>query len=70
VAPAEYLADRAVKKSHRPLLDDGDPVGLFRRQAAVRDPLATPIAALVIDVSTTSRRAAARAIVRLARGID
>lgn len=70
VAPAEYLAERAVKKSHRPLLDDGDPVGLFRRQAATRDPLATPISSLVIDVSTTSKRAAARAIIRLVRRRD
>ena len=67
VAPAEYLAERAVKKAHRPLLDAGDPVGLFRRQAALRDPLARPIAALVIDVAATSKRAAAREIVQLAR---
>jgi len=70
VAPAEYLAERAARKSHRPLLDDGDPVALFRRQAATRDPLARPIATAVIDVASTSKRAAAREIVRLARRED
>ena len=67
VAPAEYLAERAVKKDHRPLLDDGDPVELFRRQLAVRDPLARTVATLVIDVTSMSKRAAARKIVRAAR---
>jgi shikimate kinase len=66
-ASPEYLAERAVKKSHRPLLQDGDVVGLFRRQHEVRDPLARPLAALVIDVSETSKRAAARAITDLVR---
>ena len=28
-APASYLAERAVKKTHRPLLADGDPAALF-----------------------------------------
>ena len=31
-APAEHLADKAVRKSHRPLVHDGDPVELFRQQ--------------------------------------
>jgi shikimate kinase len=65
-APADYLASRAVKKSHRPLLDDGDLVSLFERQAAVRDPLARALASLVIDVTTMSKRAAARAIADVA----
>lgn len=67
VAPAEYLATAAVGKSHRPLLDSGDPVDLFRRQFETRDPLIRPLAALVIDVSEVSKRAAADAIVTLAR---
>ena len=67
VAPPEYLAERAVKKSHRPLLDSGDPVELFRRQFAVRDPLVRPLASLILDVTTVSKRAAADAIVALVR---
>src|SRR5688572_25874398 len=66
--PPEHFAERAVKKSHRPLLDDGDPVELFRRQLAVREPLARPLAALVIDVSKIRKRAAATAIVAAVRG--
>jgi shikimate kinase len=65
-APAAYLASRAARKSHRPLLDDGDLVGLFERQTAVRDPLARPLASLVIDVTAVSKRAAARAIADIA----
>ena len=65
VAPPEYLASRAVKKDHRPLLDAGDPVELFRRQLATRDPLARPLASLVVDVTSMSKRAAARTIANL-----
>jgi shikimate kinase len=68
VAPPEHLARHAVRKSHRPLLDSGDPVELFRHQFSVRDPLVRPLAALVIDVAAVSKRAAADAIVELVRG--
>lgn len=68
VAPPEYLAERAVRKSHRPLLDSGDPVELFRRQFEVRDPLIRPLAALVLDISTVSRQAAADAITAVVGG--
>jgi shikimate kinase len=64
-APASYLAERAVQKSHRPLLAEGDPAELFERQLAVREPRALPLADLVIDVSTTSKEDAADAIVAL-----
>jgi shikimate kinase len=49
-ATAEYLAEHAVRKTHRPLMDSGDPLELFRRQLAVREPLVLPLAALAIDV--------------------
>lgn len=65
-APAEHLAEKAVKKDHRPLLDDGDPVELFRHQLAVREPLVLPLADLVIDVTTLSKDAQADAVVALA----
>ena len=64
-APAAHLAERAVRKSHRPLLDDGDPLALFTEQLAVREPLVVPIADLVIDVSTTPKDEQADAIVAL-----
>ena len=38
-APAEHLAEKAVRKSHRPMVHDGDPVELFRHQLATREPL-------------------------------
>ena len=62
-APPEHLADKAVRKSHRPLLDDGDPVEMFRHQIAVREPLIAALGPLVIDVSTTDDEDAAEAIV-------
>jgi shikimate kinase len=64
-APLDYLARAAVMKPHRPLVDHEDPVELFARQAAVREPLVLPLAALVIDVAGTSVEDAAGAIVRL-----
>ncbi|MET0728988.1 MAG: shikimate kinase [Acidimicrobiales bacterium] len=65
-APAAHLAERAVQKSHRPLLDDGDPVALFEHQLAVREPLIVPLADLVLDVTTMSKDALADAVVDLA----
>jgi shikimate kinase len=63
-APAELLADKAVRKRHRPLIaDGGDLVELFSRQTAVREPLILPLAALVVDVSTVDDDAAAALIV-------
>ena len=62
-APVEYLVDNAVQKSHRPLLDRGDPLELFEHQAAVREPLVLPLAGLVVDVSTVSVEEAADQIV-------
>lgn len=50
----EHLAQKAVEKDHRPLLDEGDPVQLFRDQLAVREPLIVDLADLVIDVETMS----------------
>lgn len=64
-ASADYLAQRAVRKDHRPLLDDGDPVELFRAQLARREPLVGPIADLVIDVESVSKDDAADAVVAL-----
>lgn len=64
-ASAEHLARKAVKKDHRPLLDDGDPVDLFARQLATREPLVVPIADLVIDVETMSKDEQAAAVIAL-----
>jgi shikimate kinase len=64
-APLDYLARTAVMKSHRPLLDREDPVDLFARQQAIREPLVLPLAALVIDVSAVPVDEAAAEIVRL-----
>jgi shikimate kinase len=66
-APAEHLAEEAVRKSHRPLVHEGDPVALFQQQIAAREPLVAPLAALVLDVSTTSDEDAVTAIVDLVR---
>ncbi len=63
--PAEHLAEQAVKKDHRPLLDAGDPVELFQHQLAVREPLVAPLADLVLDVTTMSTDAQADAVVAL-----
>ena len=64
-ASPAYLAERAVKKDHRPLLDEGDPVELFTHQLAVREPLVADLAALVIDVETMSKDDQADAVVAL-----
>ena len=40
--PVERLAADATGKSHRPLVDDGDPLELFTRQMAIREPLVLP----------------------------
>jgi shikimate kinase len=64
-APLDHLARTAVTKSHRPLVDREDPVELFARQMAVREPLVLPLAALVIDVAEATVEEAAAEIVRL-----
>lgn len=64
-APLDYLARTAVMKSHRPLVDHEDPVTLFAKQMAVREPLVLPLAALVIEVAEVSVDEAAAEIVRL-----
>jgi shikimate kinase len=64
-APVDHLARTALTKSHRPLLDREDPVELFARQMAVREPLVLPLAALVIDVSQLTVEEATAEIVRL-----
>jgi shikimate kinase len=69
VAPAEHLARKAVTKSHRPLVHDGDPRALIERQLAVREPLVLALDPLVVDVSTTEDRAAADLIVAFARDL-
>ena len=61
--PVERLAADASDKSHRPFLDDGDPLDLFTRQMAIREPLVLPIADLVIDVYSMPRDAQADAVV-------
>jgi shikimate kinase/3-dehydroquinate synthase len=62
----ERLAADAAGKPHRPFVDRGDPLELLTRQLAVREPLALPIADLVIDVYATSKDAQADAIVAAA----
>lgn len=64
-ASAEHLASKAAEKDHRPLLDDGDPVDLFTRQLAVREPLVAPMADLVIDVETMTKDEQAAAVLAL-----
>ena len=66
-APIEHLARKAVKKGHRPLVNDRDPVELLTRQRAVREPLVLALDPLVVDVSTTEDAAAADRIVVFAR---
>ena len=68
-APAAYLAEHAIRKSHRPLVhDDDDPVALFERQLAAREPRVLPLADLIVDVSTMAKDDAAAAIVELVEG--
>lgn len=62
-APVEHLARKAVEKTHRPLIHDGDAVDVLTRQLAVREPLVLALQPLVIDVSTTSDDDAAEVIV-------
>jgi shikimate kinase len=64
-APAAHLAERAARKEHRPLVDDGDLVGLFERQQARREPLVLPLADLVLDVVALSKDEQADAIAAL-----
>jgi shikimate kinase len=66
-APVGYLVDNAVKKTHRPLLDRGDPAQLFAEQLAIREPLVLPLAGLVVDVSSVSAEEAAESVVTFAR---
>jgi len=64
-APAAYLAEHAVRKSHRPLVTAGDPVELFEGQLATRAPRVLPLADLVVDVVATSKDDAAARIAAL-----
>ena len=61
--PVDRLANDASGQPHRPFLDDGDPLELFTRQMAIREPLVLPIAHLVIDVYSMSKDAQADAVV-------
>lgn len=61
-APATYLAERAAKKAHRPLLGDGEALALFERQLTEREPLVLPLADLVVDVAALSKKEQAKAI--------
>jgi shikimate kinase len=63
--PVERLAADATGQSHRPFLDDGDPVALFEAQMARRAPLVLPIADLVLDVYETSKDDQAAAVIDL-----
>lgn len=65
--PVERLAADAAGKSHRPFVGEGDPVELFTRQMAVREPLVLPVTDLVIDVYAITKAEQADAIVT-ARG--
>jgi shikimate kinase len=65
-ASPELLAEKAVRKSHRPLLDTGDPVELFRRQVAIREPLIEPVTDLVVDVEAMDDDVAADTIIAFA----
>ena len=60
----------AVKQTHRPLLDRGDPAQLFAEQLAIREPLVLPLAGLVVDVSTVSVEEAAESVVAFARRVQ
>jgi shikimate kinase len=64
-APVDYLVANAMRQSHRPLLDRGNPVELFEEQLAIREPLVLPLADLVVDVATLSVDEAAEDIVAL-----
>jgi shikimate kinase len=64
-APVDYLVANATTKSHRPLLDRGDPAELFEEQLAVREPLVLPLADLVVDVTALTKAEAADEIAAL-----
>ena len=66
-APIDYLAEKATKKNHRPLVRDNDPVQLLTEQRERREPLVLALDPLVIDVSQVDDVAAADLIVTLAR---
>ncbi len=66
-APAELLAEKAVRKSHRPLLDAGDPIELFRHQREVREPLIAALGPLVVDVAALDDRTAADVVIDFVR---
>jgi shikimate kinase len=65
-APVDYLVANAVQKSHRPLLDRGDPADLFEEQLAIREPLVLPLTDLVVDVAAVTKEEAADEIVAFA----
>lgn len=69
-APPELLAEKAVRKSHRPLLDTGDPIELFRHQREVREPLIAALDPLVVDVAALDDPTAAAAIIDFVRRDD
>jgi shikimate kinase len=60
--PVERLAADAAGKSHRPFVDQGDPLELISRQMAVREPLVLPIADLIVDVYASTKDEQAEAI--------
>ena len=66
-APIAHLARKAVKKGHRPLVHDQDPVELLTHQRAIREPLVLALDPLVVDVSTIEDDDAADMIVAFAR---
>ena len=51
-ASAAFLAEDVAEKPHRPLVHDNDPLEVMEEQLAVRQPLATALAAMVVDVSS------------------
>jgi shikimate kinase len=66
-ASPELLAEKAGRKSHRPLPDGGDPIEFFRRQIAVREPLIAALDPLVVDVGAVDDDTAADMIIEFAR---
>jgi shikimate kinase len=65
--PVPLLAESAAGKDHRPLVHEVDPEVLIADQLAVREPLASAIADLVLDISALSREEQAAAVVDLVR---
>jgi shikimate kinase len=66
-APAQYLAEKARTKDHRPLLGSFDLTAVLQDQIDRREPLVAGVVDLVVDVTAMSKQAAADRIAAFAK---